>query len=636
VVMVQRSGSHGLASLAATLLMAWGAASAGCAASAANAEIRVVLGPHLCGLGTRWVPARNQCVVANTEVACAVSTAARAATPGAQMDSDRIPVADAPALGPATALVTVVAFSDFQCPFCARVEPTLAQLRERYGRDLRVVWRNNPLPFHPNAMPAAEAALEARAQRGDEAFWQMHDLVFANQRALERADLERYAAQVGLDLARFRSALDQHAHRATIERDMGLALRLNAEGVPNFFINGTNVVGAQPLERFTAVIDQVLARARTIAPADQVYARMVADPIPSPDAAPAAPSAPSAPTPQADPAAVYRVPVDGAPARGPADALVTLVVFSDFECPFCARVEPTLAQLRARYGRELRVVFRHHPLSFHPNAELAAEAAAEAFAQRGAAGFWRMHDLVFANQRALGRADLERYAAQVGLDLARFRSALDQQSHQRRIAEDGRLAESLGAGGTPAFFINGRLTMGAQPPDEFARLIDEVLAQARARVAAGVPRGQVYAQLIARGATAPVYLGTTAPTAPTVAPLAPAAAPPTAAAQIRASHILIAYTGATRAASTVTRSRDDARRLAELIVVRVRGGASFDSIARQYSDEPNAAQNGGDLGLFRRGTMVEAFERAAFGLRVGETSGLVETPFGFHVIRRTQ
>src|SRR2546428_9709687 len=105
----------------------------------------------------------------------------------------RVPVGGSPQLGPDDALVTLVVFSDFQCPFCARIEPTLAQLRDRYGADLRIVWKHNPLDFHTNAMPAAEATAEAFAQGGNPTFWALHDRLFANAPNLDRADIERAA-----------------------------------------------------------------------------------------------------------------------------------------------------------------------------------------------------------------------------------------------------------------------------------------------------------------------------------------------------------------------------------------------------------------------------------------------------------
>src|SRR5690606_15493359 len=129
--------------------------------------------------------------------------------------------------------------------------------------------------------------------------------------------------------------------------------------------------------------------------------------------------------PQPDPNAIYRVPVGDSPVKGAADALVTIVIFSEFQCPFCNRVRPTLDQIEERYGRDVRFVFKHNPLPFHDNAMPAAEVAVEAFRQRGADAFWRIHDLMFENQQALGREQLEGYAQQVGLDMARVRRALD-------------------------------------------------------------------------------------------------------------------------------------------------------------------------------------------------------------------
>jgi protein-disulfide isomerase len=134
--------------------------------------------------------------------------------PNGMDDSDRIPVGTSPVLGPRNALVTVVVFSDYQCPFCSRVEETLHRIRTEYRNDVRFVWKDNPLPFHDKATPAAEAAREAFAQGGNEKFWRFHDTLFQHQQNLERADLERYAQEVGLDMARFRRALDSHTHSA--------------------------------------------------------------------------------------------------------------------------------------------------------------------------------------------------------------------------------------------------------------------------------------------------------------------------------------------------------------------------------------------------------------------------------------
>jgi protein-disulfide isomerase len=431
-------------------------------------------------------------------------TAASGSNGPAQLDSDRIPVGNSPVLGPANALATVVIFSDFQCPFCARVEETLQRLRREYPNDVRLVWKDNPLPFHDKATLAAEAAREAFAQGGNEKFWRYHDLLFQNQQNLDRADLERYAQQVGLNMDRFRRALDNHTHTAAIDRDKQLASTLNAQGTPNFFINGTNIVGAQPYERFKSLVDSVLARARTITPRNEVYRRMVADPVASPDA----PQQPQQPQRQEDPNAVYNVPVGNSPQLGPANALVTLVLFSDFQCPFCARVEGTLRNLRTRYGNDLRIVWKNEPLPFHDRARPAANAAMEAYAQGGNAKFWQMHDILMEHQQNLSDADLERYAQQVGLNMDRFRRAMQTNAHAAAIDADHALAQRVDANGTPHMFINGRRLVGAQPEEAFVRLIDEVKARAEEliRTRPGTTRANVYERIIENGATGTVYL----------------------------------------------------------------------------------------------------------------------------------
>ncbi len=441
----------------------------------------------------------------------------------AMVDAERIPVGNSPSLGPANALVTIVEFSDFQCPFCTRVEETLRQIRTQYGNDVRIVWKNAPLPFHNNAGPAAEAAQEAFAQGGNAKFWQMHDLLYQNQQNLDTATLERLAQQVGLNMARFRTAMTNHTHQAAVERDKTLAQAVGAQGTPNFFINGTQVTGAQPFDRFKTIIDQVLARARTIQPRNRVYANMVADPVPG--AEPARPSQPDQPAPsEPDPAQVLRVDVGNSPVQGPNTALVTVVIFSDFQCPFCSRVNPTMEALRTRYGQDIRIVWKNEPLPFHDKARPAAELAMEAFAQRGNAGFWQMHGILFEHQTALERTNLDQYAQQAGLNMARYNAAMTAHTHIAAIDADHAQAQRLEANGTPHFFINGRRLVGAQPVEAFTRLIDEVKTKAEEfmRTHPGTTRANLYERMMAAADTTIRRTGGGAAPA-AAAPAAPAA-----------------------------------------------------------------------------------------------------------------
>ncbi len=457
-----------------------------------------------------------------TEGAAGTAAGDVPAAPADGIERFRIPVTDAqPQKGPSDALVTIVEWSEFQCPFCNRVLPTVQQIMREYEGKVRFVWRDNPLPFHQNAKPAATLAREAFQQGGSEKFWAVHDLLFQNQRALERADLERYAQQVGLNVAEVRAALDNDEHARAITEDQQLASRVGARGTPNFFINGRQLTGAQPFAKFKEVIDDEIRRAQALVdggtPAAQVYASLTRN-----GRTQAAPQQPQQQQrnarPQPDPNAVYKVEIDGPhPQKGPDDALVTIVEFSDFECPFCSRVNPTVAQIRETYGNDVRIVWMNNPLPFHQNAGPAAQAALEAFDQRGSDAFWAMHDKMFENQRALTRENLESWAQEIGLNMAQFRAALDNEEHKATIERQQGIARQLGASGTPSFFINGRNLRGAQPFDRFKAVIDQELAKARALVQGGTPRGQVYAKTIENGATSPQ---TIAPPAGAQAPAA--------------------------------------------------------------------------------------------------------------------
>ncbi len=175
-----------------------------------------------------------------------------------------------------------------------------------------------------------------------------------------------------------------------------------------------------------------------------------------------------------DPSKRYTVDTGSAPIRGAKDAEITIVAFSDFQCPFCSRVNPTLAQILQTYGDKVNVAFKHLPLRIHPDAP-AAHAAAESAHRQGK--FWEMHDKIFANQREIKPDKLREYAQQVGLDLAKFDKDVTSPDVKKRIDTDSQEADKLGVSGTPAFFINGRYLSGAQPFESFKKIIDEELAK---------------------------------------------------------------------------------------------------------------------------------------------------------------
>jgi protein-disulfide isomerase len=216
----------------------------------------------------------------------------------------RVPVGRSPVRGKASALVTIVEIADFQCPFCGRVVPTLKAIEAEYRDKVRLVFKHNPLPFHPRAEPAAELAIEARVQRGDKGFWAAHDLLFAkecsgspkapdrqacmdagglwvdHQMNLDDANLLSYAKALGLDAGKVAAAIAAKTHAATLRDDDDLRRDLGANGTPTFFINGRRLVGAHPIEKFRAVIDEELAKAAALVkagtPAARVYDKILA------------------------------------------------------------------------------------------------------------------------------------------------------------------------------------------------------------------------------------------------------------------------------------------------------------------------------------------------------------------------
>jgi len=169
------------------------------------------------------------------------------------------------------------------------------------------------------------------------------------------------------------------------------------------------------------------------------------------------------------------VAVDGAPFKGPPKAPVTIVEFSDFHCPFCRRVLPTLAQIESQYGEKVKLVFRDFPIeNLHPGATKAHEAARCANEQ---GKFWAYHDKLFASPPKSSPEILKALAKEVGLDMHGFENCFDSQKYQAAIKKDLQDGNRVGVTGTPAFFINGRIISGAQPLEAFARIIDDELSR---------------------------------------------------------------------------------------------------------------------------------------------------------------
>jgi len=173
-----------------------------------------------------------------------------------------------------------------------------------------------------------------------------------------------------------------------------------------------------------------------------------------------------------DPARAYNLPVGNSPSKGSAEAPITIVEFSDYQCPFCARSEPLIGQALAAYPTQARFVYKHFPLvSIHPQAMPAALAAVAAGRQ---GKFWEMHEMLFANQRALAPEQIKEYARKLGLDLPKFEADLASDEVKAAVQEDMALAQRAGVRGTPTIFVNGRL-LQARSLEGFKEIIEPIL-----------------------------------------------------------------------------------------------------------------------------------------------------------------
>ena len=173
----------------------------------------------------------------------------------------QVEVGDSPWTGGESAKVTVVEFSDFQCPFCGRAAKTVTEVRKKYGNKIKLVFKQFPLPMHHDAQPAAEASMCVYEQN-HEKFWKFHDLAFANQEKLGTEELVKHAKAVGADEKKFKECFDAHKFAEYVKKEQAYGEKLGVRSTPTFFINGQLLSGALPLESFSEVIDEELSAAK--------------------------------------------------------------------------------------------------------------------------------------------------------------------------------------------------------------------------------------------------------------------------------------------------------------------------------------------------------------------------------------
>jgi protein-disulfide isomerase len=349
--------------------------------------------------------------------------------------------------------VTIVQFSDYQCPFCSRVEPTINKVMEEYKGKVRVAWRDLPLPFHPNAMPGGDRG--ARRGRAGQVLGDARQAV-RDQQHLDRETYEKYAQELGLNMGKFKAALDAQKGKEAIEADAAAGNKIGARGTPAFFINGKFLSGRQPFESFKAKIDEELKTAEALVakgtPKGHVYEALLKEAKSDVPAAPAAPAGGEDKGPEAD-TKTYEVAAVTRRRRGPKAAPARGHRLLRLPVPVLQPCGTVAGPAGEGVPGKVRFVWKNYPLPFHNNAEPAAEAAMAAHAQ---GKFWQMHDKLFQNQQSLDRPSLEKHAQDLGLNMAKFKPISTPRSTRAdRGRDQGGTAVGVKRHRRPVF-INGR------------------------------------------------------------------------------------------------------------------------------------------------------------------------------------
>jgi protein-disulfide isomerase len=329
--------------------------------------------------------------------------------------------------------VTIEVFSDFQCPYCKQFAPAVRELESKGidGIQTRVEFRNFPLTFHAFAQLAAQAAMAAKEQGK---FWEMHDLLFAYQQALGRDDLLKYARELKLDMDRFQKDLDSDRIKKLVAADKALGDAKKVQGTPTFFIDSKEFSGTKTSAELTALVRADVGR--RIALTELTEASM---------------------------------------SKGPANAPVTIEFFADLESPVSRSANYVLEDLVAKYPDTVRLQFRHYPLSFHPQAALAHDAAMTA-AREG--HFWQMTNYIFDHQESVREQDLIAFAGHLGMNQTKFAETIHSHRYAPRVDADLADGFQRGVHGSPVIFVNGKRMDGVPSLKDLSAYVEAALKPA--------------------------------------------------------------------------------------------------------------------------------------------------------------
>ncbi len=416
-----------------------------------------------------------------------LSPPVRSSAPAPHADA-LVPVEAQPTWGPAQAPVTVTLFADLECPHTRALLPVLLRLKTELGDDLRWVFRHRPLSQHAEGEQAARLLAAVFEELGPGVFWKLVSELGADPESPAPELIAEWLEKSGIDAARRAELEALPAARARVEADLALGAQLFVRATPALFVNGRRLEGFQPQSALAAAVGRE-RQAGLFAllggtPADEIYVQRtrrnlinVGD----------------------DPPERACVLEHGAPARGPANAPLTIVHFCAYESAYCQQAEPSLAALLARHPRDVRIVWHDFPIVPDGDGRTAANFALAARKAGGDRAFWLVHRALLDARAAVEAPALGKVVKELGMDANVLLSAARSREHDQSIKADIELGKKLAVSGVPTSFINGRRKDGLLSAAELEALVAEELPLARRVAQAG--RGSV-SELVcaARGA----------------------------------------------------------------------------------------------------------------------------------------
>jgi len=408
-------------------------------------------------------------------------------------DIYNVEIGDSATQGPDNALVTVIAFSDFQCPFSKRSADSMEPLMKEYGGKLRYVFKHYPLGFHKWAKQASYAAVAAGNQGK---FWEYYAKLYTDVRNINEELIVRYAEELKLNMDKFNADRKSSETVEFVKKDIALGEKFGVRGTPTLFINGTRMVGSNSVKLKASIAEHMDE-------AEKIKAKGVNDIYNEIVKHGKTQFKPAKREPQAVSTDVYKAQIPGdAPMWGDPDAPVTVILIDDFECPYCGKLYSTCEELKKGYAGKIRIFFVHNPLGFHKRAK---EASSAAIAAQNQDKFWEMYSLLFSKQKEWTKDPdftkwLENEAKTLNLDIERYNADKSSKKTEELIASGIKYASGLGATGTPAMFINGRFIGGALPIAPIKTVIDEELARANDLSSkTGLKGNDLYNEIIKEG-----------------------------------------------------------------------------------------------------------------------------------------